>query len=151
MILDYTAELADKGGQLFNATDTNAEYGSKNFDLMVAGRDIMIGAPVYAIFKVGSANCDVGTSYTLEIVADDDGAATNEVSLGSETVVKASLTANTMHVVGPLKASKIVSTSRYIRAKVTTSGTTPTAGTLEVFLVKGVDVVPFNDVHPDTP
>lgn len=149
MILDYEQELSAAGGQLFNAADGNAEYGSKSYDMMAAGIDPSAGEPIIAVFKVHDANSDVGTSLDLEITADDDEAATNEVSLAKETILVASLTAETIHYVGPLALSKIASTNRYIRAKVTTHGSAATAGKLKVWLQKGRDAVPLNVAQPD--
>lgn len=152
MIIDYEMELATSGGQLFNPADGASEYGAKSYDLKATGRDVMRGDPVMACFRVtDDADCDVGTSYDLEITADDDEAAGNEVSLGKETVVLANLTADTIHYVGPLQMAKIASTNQYLRAKVTGHGTQATAGKLEVWLQKGVDGVDVNDVTPDTP
>lgn len=143
MIIDHEQELCTSGGQLFNATDGNAEYGAKCFDLKAASPgDPAVGEPLEFWAKVGTANCDVGTSYDIELVNDDDGAGTNEISLVKRTILLAALTANTKHPIGRVMPG--LCTRRYLTAKVTTHGTTPTAGLLTLWVQKASDGSPLN-------
>jgi hypothetical protein len=152
MILDFEEELSTLAGQLFNAADGNAEYGSLAFDLwggktsIAAGRDLAVGEPVMAVFRVITADNDVGTSYDLQIVNDTDGAGGSEVVMATKTVLAAALTQNSLHYVGPITPGQCA--LRYLTAKVITHGSTPTTGPLKVWLVKGADVADVNLANP---
>jgi hypothetical protein len=145
-IMDYEQELSTAGGQLFNAADGNPEYGARALDMKVAGfGNPAIGEPLSALFEVVDANSDVGTSLDLEIVADDDGAGTNAVSLGKKSaVLVANLTRYARHVVQLDPTAAIAATNQYLAAKVTTHGTPATTGKIRVSLLKGTYAVPVN-------
>jgi len=145
MILDLEMELSAAGGQLFNATDTNSEYGSRPYDMQATGRDPAIGVPLDVFFQVVGADSDVGTSYVIAVVADTDGAGGSEAVVLSATYLAAVLTtALGVRRLGTINPGQVTSTLRYLTAKVTTNGTTPTAGLLKIWLQKATDSVPAN-------
>ena len=146
MISDYEQELTTNGGQLFNAGDGTAEYGAKSYDMKVAGfGNPAIGEGAYACFEVVDADSDVGTSLDLELVAADDGAGTNEVSLGKKSaVLVANLTRYARHVVAIDPTVAVAATNQYILAKVTTHGGAATVGKILATLHKGAYTLPVN-------
>jgi len=131
MISDYEQELTTNGGQLFNAGDGTAEYGAKSYDMKVAGfGNPAIGEGAYACFEVVDAN---------------DGAGTNEVSLGKKSaVLVANLTRYARHVVAIDPTVAVAATNQYILAKVTTHGGAATVGKILATLHKGAYTLPVN-------
>lgn len=147
MILDFEQELSASGGQLFNASDGNAEYGSRPYDLMATGIDAAVGEPLNAFARVDDANSDVGTSLDLEIVNDTDGAGGSEVSMIKKSaVLVAALTQNSMHYIGTITPSQCA--LQYLTAKITTHGSAATAGKLKIWLQKASDGMPVNVAQP---
>lgn len=143
MLIDYEQELTVADGELFVAANT---YGDKPYDLKAAGIDPALGDPLVAFFKVVGANSDVGTSHTIAIVTDSTSAsATAEVVALSKTVAVADLTtAKGCQLLGVIPPG--LATKRYLKAKVTTTGTDATAGKLKIWLQKGLDALPQNNV-----
>jgi hypothetical protein len=143
MILDYEQELSAAGGQLFNASDGNSEYGSKPYDLKATSPgDPAVGEPLDVFAQVDDANSDVGTSYDIAVVNDTDGAGTSEVSLVSRTILVAALLLGTTHFIG--RIAPHLASKRYLTAKVTTHGGTPTTGKMKIWLQKSGDGIPVN-------
>lgn len=146
MITDYDLYFTPAAGQLFNAADNTAEYGSKvvplGDSLAQGAQDVAVETDIVGMFRVVDANSNVGTSLEIAIVADDDGAGTNEITLCTRTVLVAALTtALGVRTIGkiPRAAAK-----KNLRAKVTTHGAAATAGLIAVWLQVGKDAVPAN-------
>lgn len=145
MLIDREQLLTPLAGQLFNATDGNAEYGSAAYDLKSDGYNPAIGEPIEAYFMLVGSDVNNLTSYDIAIVADDDGAGTNEVSLVTKNVLLASLTeASGVQHIGSLSRGALGAAGQYLTAKVTTHGSTPTTGLMRIWLAKGTDVAPNN-------
>jgi hypothetical protein len=142
MILDFEQELSTSGGQLFNASDGNTEYGTRPFDMMAAGVDPAAGEPLEVLAQVDTANSDVGTSYDIAVVNDTDGAGSSAVTLVTRTILVAALTLHSLHRIGTIRPGQC--TMRYLTAAVTTHGGTPTTGKLKIWLQKARDATPVN-------
>jgi len=149
MLLDKELYLTPTAGQLFNAADTASEYTSRPLDLLASALNPMVGEPLEAWAMAKGADCDVGTSLTLAIVMDDDGAGTNEVVLATVTKAVAALqVADGAFRIGTLsRTATLGAAGRYIGCKVTTSGTAATAGTIAIWLQKGSHVAPANEAN----
>ena len=150
MLLDQELYLTPVAGQLFDPTTGLTEYGSVPLDLMSVGINVMKGEPIDVFGIVKTADVNNITSYAIDIVIDDDGAGTNEVSAlkgGAITKALAALQVEDgVFKIGTLDPSiTIGAANRYLTAKVTQTGSDPTTGLLAIFLQKGVHDTPQND------
>jgi hypothetical protein len=137
MILDYEAELNSAGGQLFNATDGNSEYGAKEYDLKATTPgDPAVGSRMDVTMQVVDDDCDVVTNYIVRIVAGaTSGGGGSETVLLTKTILKAALTENSHHFIGTIPPG-VGTMYRYIQSKVESTGSTPTTGKLIFHLHK---------------
>jgi len=146
MMIDHELALCTKGGQLFNPGDGSDEYGAKEIDLGIAGIDPAVGEPLDFFVRVTTADLNNLTSYTVALVADSTtGSVTAEQVLCTKTILLAALLQNTLHKIG--RVSPGLGNKRYLKMKVTQTGTTPTTGLLEGWLAKACGSVPSNAVH----
>jgi hypothetical protein len=146
MIQDLELYLTPKGGTIFTASG----YGSRPVDLEAAGYNPMIGEGLEAYYQVLTANVDNCTSLQFDVVADDDGAGTNEVVLATTgAVVLASLTtALGVRRIGTLnRTASLAATSRYLGLKVTLVGSAPTQGNIAAWLQTGTGAAPANQAN----
>lgn len=144
MMEDADLELTGSPGvgQAFTAT----AFGSRGYDLGVAGgADVAVGESLQPVWQV-TENYNNLTSAVVEMGCADDAAGTNFVSLAtSGTVVLANLTtANSpLKRLGGIIAPQSI-TKRFLVARVTVTGTTPTTGKVRVLLHKGDQALPVN-------
>jgi len=150
MIVDREQLLTPLAGQLAAGASGAAVYGSTPYDLKATtyGGNPAVGEPLEAHFMLVGSDVDNATNgVTFEIVADDDGAGTNEVSLVSKTVLLASLDeADGVQHIGTLLKTALAATNQYLVVKMTTvtGGTASTTGLIRVWLSKATDVAPNN-------
>ena len=150
MITDLQMYLTPVAGQLFNETDGNSEYGSVPYDLGAAGVDPAVGEALDVLCRVVDADNNVGTSYDVAVVASTTGAAGGtEAVVATSTILVANLTRYKTHRIGRIQPGAIA--KRYLAAKVTTHGGTPTAGKLAIWLAKGSDAVPADSAGQFVP
>ncbi len=154
MIIDREQLLTPLIGHLFNGGSGVAAYApvANNYDLKAttyAGNPA-VGDPIHAYFMVVNTTVTNATNgYLFEIIADDDGAGTNSVSLVERTILLAKLTvAAGVQEIGVLAGNALDSGggNRYLTAKVTTitGGSAPGAGLVRIWLSKASDAAPNN-------
>lgn len=150
MLLDQELYLTPTAGQLFDPTNGLSEYGSTPIDLMAAAINVAKGDPIQVYGIVKTADVNNITSYAINVMLDDDGVGGNEVSMlkgGAVTKALAALqVADGVFHLGSLDPTiTIGAANRYLSAKVTQTGSDPTAGLLAIFLKKGTHDAPQND------
>lgn len=95
-------------------------------------RNIGVGEPVYLVIRVGQA-FNTLTSLTVDVQTDDNtGFSSAAVVATTGAIPLAQLTANTQVRVLALPPGNY---ERYIRLNYTVTGTNPTTGTIDAFLV----------------
>ena len=149
MVEDYEQELTSNpgAGQAFTAT----AFGGLPYALGTASGaipiDIAAGEPLQAMMQC-TQNFDALTSAVFDVLACDDAAGTNPVTLAtSGAITLANLTtANTptKRLGGIIPAGLITTAKKFILAKYTLTGTQPTVGKMRIWLQKSVDVLPVN-------
>jgi len=143
MIQDYEQELTVAGGHNTNFA-AGSEYGTKPYDKK-GSHDANTGEPIHAFMQILGADVDNLTSLKIDIVDSTTGASGGtETVVGSRTFLLADLTqaagVRRIDILNPGLAAR-----RYLAAKLTVAGTTPTAGALcKVWLAKATDVAPQN-------
>lgn len=149
MIKDFDQELTLAGGHDL-AFATGDEYGSRPYDkgLAAAGvNDPAVGEPLHVMCELVESFIETN-AVTVALVADTDGAGAGEVVLASRVFADGELdeaTEETVYRVGTVSPGDIGATAkRYLTAKISTNGTTPTTGLMKVWLQKGTDVTPAN-------
>ena len=138
MLQDYEQELNTAGGQLFDAANGASEYGAKEYDhKATTPGDPAVGERLDVTMQVVDADCDVGTSYTIEIVAGaTSGGGGSETVLLSKSILVAALTENTHHFIGTIPPG-VGTMYRYLQSKVTSvTSSAPTTGKLIFHLHK---------------
>lgn len=116
-------------------------YGSKSIDQKAAA-DAAVGEPLAAFVQ---CKTDVNnlTSLQCDLVADDDGAGTNEVVLASRTLTLAQLNTNATFLVGLARPG--AGERRHLRIKFTENGTDDSgSGRIAAWATKASDPSPVN-------
>lgn len=147
MISDLDMHLTPVAGQLFNAAQGVAEYGSRPYKV---GGTTSYGAaldePLSCYYMVTDENSDIGAlGIDIELVTDTDGVGGTAVSLLKDAaLLAADLTvAKGVRCLGTVPAGTAL--KAYLTAMVTTrAAAAATAGKLKIWLQKGRNVAPAN-------
>lgn len=140
MIIDAQNLLWDAAALTATAYSTNA------IDLGAANKDISVGEPLCLVLQVDVAADGTTTdeTYAFAVIQSANSNLSSEDTLISRTLTYAQLTAGSIFII-PLPAGSV--TKRYIGAKATLGGTTPSV-TVTAF-IQPLSMIQMNKVYAD--
>lgn len=139
MLIDYENQFTADGGQPIVGSALTTKY----IDLKAAD-DIAVGEPVYLMARITETFNAPCTDIDIALQSDDEttfaGAAT--VLTANKTVANNQLDAGKLYCIG---AVPVGTQKRYLSGYITCNGGNPTTGKIELWLVKGTQVKPYNE------